>query len=217
MEKLKSYGAHGVSYLLSLLAVVAGLDPSLLAAVGGPKALAVAGLAGALATGLHNVMAAGTVKPGVTTVAKMIPLLLVACTAAMLVACATPPTVSEKSGVTVATYLVTGQAIKQKDSDPAVWSRRASYYKAVALQIQDHNNAGTATLATLAADLEPALAQLPPDQRLAAEALITAFTPYLQEQVNANPVVSYSQERLAVILVALIRTCDAYIQSEKQL
>ncbi len=135
-------------------------------------------------------------------------------TGCSLAGCKTAPTATEQSAVTVAVYIVAGHAIKRDDVVPAIWAARAARYKAAAVMLQTTNDAGDATIATLAADLAPLLDKLNPTDRLAADGLIAALTPYLQAQVDANPEVGYSRERLSTILAALIRACDAYIPKE---
>jgi hypothetical protein len=210
VDKIQSYGAHAVAYVGSLLALVAGLDPTMFA--GHPKIIATIGAAGLILTAAHNVNAAGTPKPGsVSTVAKVLALFVVSVlTVSSLVACKTAPTAKEQSAVTVAVYVVAGRAIRDNDSVPAVWKARAEKYKAAAIRLRDVNEAGTATLATLTAELEPLIAKLNPDEQLAARALVAGLTPYLQEQINASETVAVSQERLSYILAALITVCEAY-------
>lgn len=212
MDKIKSYGLHVLSYVMSALAFYAGLDPTVLAAVGGPKALAAAGLAGAIVTGVHNVMVAGTPKPGEVVVkAHWLATLVVAAVATvMLVGCATPQTAKEQSAIVVSVNLAAGFAIQQDDRDPAVWKARATKYKDIALKLQTVNDAGTATVATLAAELQPLVAKLDPAEQNAARAFIAAVTPYLQDQANSNAQVANTRERVATLLDAVIAACSDY-------
>lgn len=218
MEKYLSYGAHAVAYVVSAAALVAGLDPALLTTLMGPKAIAIIGGAAFLGTFIHNVQAAyAKSKDGtVTTVVKSFAVfaLVAVLSASVLVGCKTAPALSEKSTVTIATYLVVGQTLKNGNATPAVQAARAAEFKSVAVKLQAVNDDASATLATLAANLAPSLAKLNPSDRLAAQAVVVALTPYLQSQVENNPTVAYSQERLATILTAVIAACDAYIQPE---
>lgn len=125
-------------------------------------------------------------------------------------ACKTLPTVNQQAGITVAIDIAAGFAIQQHDTDQSVWKARAAQYKAIALQLQALNNAGTATLATLQADLEPLIAKLPPADVLAAHALVAAVTPYVQQQISTNPKVANTQAAVAVVLQAVIDACTAY-------
>lgn len=210
MESVQKFGAHVLSYAMSGLAFVAGIDPSLLAAH--PKAAAAVGAAGLILTAIHNVQTAGAPKPGtVTTIAKaLLPVALGVMFAASLVACKTAPTVKEQSVVAVSVNIAAGRAIQQNDSDPAVWKTRAASYKSIALRIQTVNDASTATIATLGAELQPLIAKLGPADQLAARSLIAAVTPYLQEQADANADVANVRERVSYILATFITACEAY-------
>lgn len=212
MDKIKSYGLHGLSYVMSALAVVAGLDPAVLAAIGGPKALAVAGLAGAIVTGAHNVAVAGAPKPGsvaLKSVAAFMLAVMLGTSVMLMSGCATAPTPTQQSAALVAVNIAAGQAIQGSDHDPAVWKARAVKYKAIAVQLQTVNDAGNATIATLAADLQPLIAKLEPREQLAANALVAAVTPYLQEKLK-SPEVDNARESIAVLLSAVVRACEAY-------
>lgn len=149
---------------------------------------------------------AGVVK----ALALLVVLTLAITTASGLTACATAPSVNEQAAVTAAMDVATGLAVQNGTSDPAVWKARASNFKAIALQLQAVNSAGNATLATLAGDLQPLIQKLGPADVLAANALIAAVTPYLQEQQSTNTTVINTQARVALILTAVINACTVY-------
>jgi hypothetical protein len=208
VDKVKSYGAHALAYVVSGLTVVAGLDPNLL-----PDNLKVyVGVAGLLLTAVHNVQAANAPKPGtITSVAKVLALFAFSVMlASSLVACKTAPTVKEQSAVAVAINIATGRAIQQNDTDAKVWKARAVQYKAIAVRLQAVNDAGTATVATLGAELQPLIAKLGPADQLAARSLLAAVTPYLQEQANANADLGNIHERVTYMLAVFVTACDAY-------
>lgn len=127
-----------------------------------------------------------------------------------LCACTTAPTANQQAGIQVSVDVATGFAIQQKDADPGVWKARAIAYKSIALQLQAINSAGNSTLATLAADLQPLIAKLPPVDQLAARSLVAGLTPYLNAQLRDNPTVAATQTALASILTEFILACETY-------
>lgn len=131
-----------------------------------------------------------------------------------LAACTTAPTLTQQaqisSGITIAVDVAAGFAIQQKDIDPAIWKARAVSYKAIAVQLQSINSGGAATLSTLAVALQPLVAKLPPVDQIAANTLVAALTPYLQQQLSANPSAATVQTTVAEILNAVISACAAY-------
>lgn len=143
-------------------------------------------------------------------VKALLPLMLVLSVAGSLVGCATTPTQNEQTAVTVAVDIAAGYAIQQGTSDPVVWKARAVNFKTIALQLQTVNNGGTATLATLAADLQPMIVKLGPADVLAANALVAALQPYLTEQQTTGSNVANAQAHVALILTAVINACVAY-------
>lgn len=213
MDKIKAYGAHGVAYLVSALTMVAGLDPAVLAAVGGPKALAAAGLAGAIVTGIHNIAVAGAPKPGSVALKSFTGVLCaVMLGVAMLTmsACQTAPTAKQQSATVVGVNIAASFAIQKDDHDPAVWKARAVKYKAIALRLQTVNDAGNATLATLAGELQPLIAKLDPAEQNAANAFVAAMVPYLQDRANSSEAVAHTQEAVTDLLAAVVKACEAY-------
>lgn len=213
MDKIKAYGAHAVAYAVSLLTLVAGLDPALMP----PKVGVYVGAAGILLAAAHNVQAAGEPKPGtVTSVAKMLAVfcLLILCTVGIgstLVACKTLPTAKEQTGVAIAVNVLAGRAIQRSDTDPSVWAQRAEQYKAVAEQIRATNSTGTASLATLNVELHSIIAKnLGPADQIAANAVVDALRPYVQEQVDQNPDLAGVNARVDFVLATFISTCNAY-------
>lgn len=212
MDKFKTYGAHALAYLVSGLTIASKLDPSLL-----PPDIGVwVGVAGLVLTAGHNVVVASGVKPGdVVSVVKSFAMFAVAVMFAVtlagsLAACQTAPTATQQSVAVVAVNIAAGQAIQRQDHDPAVWKARAVQYKAIAVQLQGVNDAGNATIATLAADLQPLVDKLPPADQLAANSLIAAVTPFLQDKVNSSETVAHTREAVAVLLSAVVKACEAY-------
>lgn len=138
-------------------------------------------------------------------------LALVAALPLLFTGCVTGPTATQSAGIQAAVDIATGLAIQQKDSDPAVWVARAQTYKAVAVRLQELNSTGTATLATLAADLQPLISTLPPADQLAARTVVAALTPYLNAQLRDNPTLAATQSAVGTILAEFISACDVYI------
>jgi hypothetical protein len=163
----------------------------------------------------HGYQAGGAgVQAAVDAAAKALkataPLLVTAfLVAGVISGCKTVPSAPAQAGITVAVDIATGAAI-QNGGNADVWKARAVKFKAIAAQVKQVNDAGTATLATLAADLEPQLKLLPPADQLAAHALVAALTPYIQQEVQANPDLANVRATLDVILQAVIDSCAAY-------
>lgn len=214
MDIVKSYLGHLSGYVVAGAVIVSSLDPKLLP----PQYSFFTALAGAIVTASHHSYTAGAANAAVTAAANAAqkalttaaPVLLCAFLAvASLTACKTLPTPTEQAGITVAVDIATGAAI-QNGATPAQYTARAAEFKAIAVMVKTVNDAGTATLATLAADLAPQIAKLPPADQLAAHALVAALTPYLQRQAAANPSLANTQATLDVILQAVIDSCGAY-------
>jgi hypothetical protein len=123
--------------------------------------------------------------------------------------CKTAPTAQESAGITVAVDIATAAAI-QNGAQPAEYKARAANFKSIAVTVKAVNDAGTATLATLAADLEPQISKLPPPDQLAAHALVAALKPYLDAELQGNDGLKNVQTTLDVILQAVIDSCAAY-------
>lgn len=208
---LKTYGGHLATYLTSALALVAGLDPGLM----GPHGPLIVALAGVLAGGASNIHVATSTAPDAikaasATVKVLFVVLMVSTLASVLTACKTAPTATEQAGISVAVDIATGAAIQQGSNDPAAWKAKATTFKSIALEVKGVNDGGTATLATLQADIEPLLIKLPPADQLAARALITGLTPFVMQELQGNPTLSNTQAALDVILQAVIDACTAY-------
>lgn len=124
--------------------------------------------------------------------------------------CKTAPTATQQSGIAIAVDLAAGFGIQQGSTDPGVWKARATQFKTIATQLKTLNDAGTATLATLAGDLQPLIAKLPPADVLAANTLVAALTPYLNQQLAGNPTVANTQAAVDLILQAVIDACTVY-------
>lgn len=214
------YAAHAAGYVLAAATIVSGLDPKLFP----PQYAFVTALATGLVTAVshgYQLAQPATVKPvdaattaltsaGTTVVVKALLLgLLFVGVGSGLVACKTAPTATEQAGISVAVDIATGAAI-QNGGTSDVWKARAVKFKAIAVSVKQVNDAGTATLATLAADLAPQLALLPPADQLAAHALVAAIQPYLDQEVAANPNLATTRATLDTILQAVIDSCSAY-------
>jgi len=127
----------------------------------------------------------------------------------ILPGCATTPNATEQSAIAVATDLATGYAIEKGLTFQADKVARAARYEAIAKQLQTLNTAGTLTMATLAADLTPLVMQLPPADQLAANALIAALTPWVQQQLQ-NPKVANAQATIGIFLSSVVQACATY-------
>lgn len=214
MNTWKNSGAHIVGYLLAVLPVVQQFAPVAIPAYGA----AIAGAAGALVLAIHqiqkNLDASNTLPQPSGRVSAALPflfgMLLAAASMVGLSACKTAPTQTQQSAISIAVDLATGFAIQQGSNDLTVWKSRATQFKAIAIEVEKVNNAGTLTLATLEADLQPLIAKLGPADVLAANALVAALTPYVNQQVAANPTVANIQAAIELLLEAVITTCTQY-------
>lgn len=214
MNIVKSYLGHLSGYVVAGAVIVSSLDPKLIP----PQYSFFTALAGVIVTASHHGYSAGTANGVITAAAQAAqkaltsaaPVLLCAFLAvASLTACKTMPTPTQQAGITVAVDIATGAAI-QNGGNADIWKARAVKFKAIAVSVKQVNDAGTATLATLAADLEPQLATLPPADQLAAHALVAALQPYIDNEVQANPDLATTRAALDVILQAVIDSCTAY-------
>ena len=211
MNTWKNSGAHIVGYLLAVLPVVQQFAPAAIPTYGA----AIAGAAGALVLAIHQVQKnLDTLPPPASKINVALPflfgMLLAAGSMVGLSGCKTAPTQTQQSAISVAVDLATGFAIQQGSNDLTVWKTRATQFKAIATQIEKVNSAGTLTLATLEADLQPLIVKLGPADVLAANALVAALTPYVNQQVTANPTVANTQAAIEVLLDAVITTCTQY-------
>ena len=212
MNVLKSYGAHLAAYLVSAASIVSTLDPKLLP----PQYAGIVGIAGLVATAAHNGHALGAagIQAAVAAATQALktaaPVLVLALFVGVgLTGCKTAPTVQESAGITIAVDIATGAAI-QNGVQPADYKARAAEFKAIAVEVKAVNDAGTATLATLAADIEPLIAKLPPADQLAAHALVAALTPYLNAELQGDNGLKNVQTTLDTVLQAVIDSCGAY-------
>jgi len=133
-------------------------------------------------------------------------------TAGLLAACATGPTPQQQSAIVVATDLATGYAIENGLTDSQAKVARALRFETIAKEIQNINNAGPLTLPTLASDLQPLIATLPPADQLAAHTLLAALKPYVDQQLQ-NPKIANSQSTIGIFLQAVIDSCSVYTGS----
>jgi hypothetical protein len=218
---LGSYLGHLGGYIVAAASIVSGLDPKLVP----PQYSFLTAVAGAVVIASHHSYQAGAnsvITAGANAVATAIAqtpvklamaALMIACTLGMvtgLTACKTAPTANQQAGIIVAVDIAAGLAVQQHDTDPVKWKARAVEYKAIAVELKTLNDAGTATLATLAADLAPMVAKLPPADQLAASAMEAALIPYLQSQIPGNANVQNAQTTVDVVLAALIGAFEAY-------
>lgn len=211
MSQLTSWwrrnGAHALLYVTSGLALVAQYAP---AAVPG-HGLAIAAGATALLGIIHQVSGPSVTAKPPSTVAKILAVLFVGTLLAVgLQGCKTLPTTQQQGLITAAVDVATGAAIQHGTTDQAVWKARAAKFKAIAVQLQTVNEAGPMTLATLAADLQPQIAKLGPSDALAANALVAAVTPYIQQQIQTNPSLGNAQAVVGMFLQAVIDACSVY-------
>lgn len=212
MNHLKAYPAHLALYLVGAIDVLAQVPALGALAPYAPWITA----AGALSAALHHSYKTGAAT-AVVEAASSAPVKLMLATmalsiflgASVLQGCATAPTATQRAGITVAVDIATGAAIQSGEPQSA-WTDRAAKFKAVAVKLKTLNDAGTATLATLAAALAPEIASLPPADQLAAHALVAALQPYLDQQVAASPQVGNALETVDVILQAVIDSCGSY-------
>jgi hypothetical protein len=130
------------------------------------------------------------------------------CAVAALSGCKTLPNATQQAAASVVVDVAAGLAIQQGSPDPAVWKARAIGFKAIATVLLQKNSA--TTLASLQAELLPLVAKLGPADVLAANALVAALTPVLQQQLGANPTVANTQAAVAVVLNDIITACNAY-------
>lgn len=215
MNHLKTFPAHFILYLIGgvdLISQLPALGPL------APFAPYITG-AGILAAALHHSFQTGAASAVAQAVASAPAKLVLACMALSVVlgastlqGCATLPTGAAQGGIVAAVDIAAGLAISEagKVTDLAKLKARATEYKAIAVELKAVNDAGGATLATLAADLAPLVAKLPPADQLAAGALEAALLPYLQSQIPGNANVQNAQTTVDVILAALIGACEAY-------
>lgn len=214
---LGSYLGHIAGYMLAGADIVSKINPALIP----PQYGILISVAGLVTIAAHHGYVAGTsgfqaaadaaVKALTSAPAKVAAMLLLSLTVPFgMSACTTLPTPTQQAGITVAVTLAAGAAIQggtQTDSQRLV---RAQKFKSIALKIKAVNDAGTTTLATLAADLEPQLVTLSPVDQLAAHDFVALMQPYLNQEVAANPGLANTQATLDVILQAVIDSCTAY-------
>lgn len=129
----------------------------------------------------------------------------------VIAGCAATPTAKEQVAVAVVVNIAAGRAIQRSDTDTAVWAARATEYKTIAVQIREASKDSNATVATLGLELRALVAKnLGPANQIAANAVIAAVTPYLQQEAADHPNVANVTARLSYMLDQFIMTCDAY-------
>ena len=213
--------AHIIGYVAGGLGVVAGLNPTVVAAMVGPGAAVyvapvVAG-AGAALVFLHDIGLIPS-KPGatITSVAKMLPLFLaLAIPLAVCISlsgCATAAVVA--AGVTTVDTVVTGPAAQpfiEAGVLAAVTEAErkgitAAQINSVAKQALAADSGTTATLAEVAALVNAQLDKLdlPAGDMQAASVIEGALNVAIGVVVGANPTVAATQAATADVLQAII-------------
>lgn len=214
MNHLKTYPAHLALYLVAAVDFASQLPALGALAPFAPYITAAGALSAALHHSYQTGAAAQVVQAVATAPAKlMLAMFMLAVTLGVssgLTGCATLPTATQDAAITTTVSIATGFAIQQKDTDPKVWQTRAQQIKLIALELKQVNDAGTASLATLAADLQPQIQKLGPADVIAVNSLVAALTPLLNQQIQGNPKVGNTQVAVDSILTAVLTTCSAY-------
>lgn len=212
MNQLKAFPAHLLLYVVGAVDLVAQLPALGPLAPYAPYITA----AGVLSAALHHAYQTGAASTVAQTVASAPAKLVLAAMALSVVlgasalqGCTTAPTPTAQAGITVAVDIATAAAI-QSGAPAESYKARAASFKDIAVKVKAVNDAGTATLATLAADIEPLVAKLPPPDQIAAHVLIAALTPYVNVEIQGNPKLQNTQATLDLILQAVIDSCSAY-------
>lgn len=213
MNHLKAYPAHLALYLVAAVDFAAKIPALGVLAPFAPYITA----AGALSMALHHANTSGYAS-GIASAVASVPAKLMLATMALAVllgtsvlqGCMSLPTATQDAAITTTVSIATGFAIQQKDTDTKVWQTRAVQIKLIALELKAVNDSGTASLATLAADLQPQIQKLGPADVIAVNSLVAALTPLLNQQIQGNPKVANTQVAVDSILTAVITTCAAY-------
>lgn len=214
MNHLKQYPAHLLLYVIGAVDFLSQV-PAL--GVLAPYAPWIT-VAGTLSAALHHSYKSGAASAVTQAVAGApAKLMLVALMLGSLLGvgalsgCTTLPTPSQDAAVTAAVTIATGVAIQQHDTaESGKWQARAKEIKLIALELKQVNDAGDATLQTLATDLQPQIQKLGPADVLAVNALVATLTPILQDQIAKNPKVGNTQVAVDTILTAVLTVCAAY-------
>lgn len=224
MKAWQWFLAHGDKLLSGATGAILALAAAGALPAGAPWIAAVTGVLSVLHTAFFpeptpsgaSASVGGSIAPpqppkqaGFARLGLLIPLAAIASLAA-LVACKTLPTGSQQAGIAAAVDIAAGLAIQQGSSDPAVWKARAAQFEAAAKALQSVNAAGPTTLQAIMADLQPYIAKLGPADVLAANALVAALTPIIQQQLGTNPTLATTQAEIALILGDVISACAAY-------
>jgi hypothetical protein len=208
VEKVKSYGAHAVSYVVSALTFVAGLNPALVP----PSWARYIGAAGLLLTAAHNVQAAGAAKPGsVTTVAKVVAMFAVsAMLLASLPGCkALTPT--QTIAQQVAIQYATAKFVEDK-ATPAERTARAAHVIEVAESLKGLAAGETATVATLEARAFAVIqnAKLELADQALANTLVAVVAQELRARVSSGVLGDEDRIRVVSVLDGIIAACHGY-------
>lgn len=140
------------------------------------------------------------------------PFLYGALVAVCIAACVSGPTANQSAGITLATEVATVAAIEYQLEDVGAKTVRAQAFENAAKSIQAVTASGPVTLPVLAQALQPAIAKLPAGDQLAANTLVLAIKPWVDQQLN-NPKVVNAQATVDVFLKAVIAACAVYTGS----
>lgn len=124
-----------------------------------------------------------------------------------------PTNTTTQAAVAAAIDIAVGVAVQQGSNDQAVWKARAAQFESAAKAVQAVNAAGVSSLTTLQADLQPFIAKLGPADVLAANALVAALTPILQQLIGTNPTVGTVQTDVGLVVADVINACKVYTGS----
>jgi len=204
VEKVKSYGAHALTYALSVLTIVAGTSPQSIPASWLPWI----GAASLALGGAHNAWAAGAPKPGaITTAVKSFAVLAITAALVTLVGCASW-TPQQRLGAQIVVKKATGEYIKRA-ADPA--DRAARVARAVAA-IEAHVGDEAVTLDLLQGVAMSYVAQVqdPLDRDLLGDVVLAAVAE-LQEYAHGG--VLNETDKLAVsrVLAWVKDTASLYV------
>lgn len=126
-----------------------------------------------------------------------------------LSACVSGPTANQQAGITIGAQLAMGAAIEYQLTDPGAKAVRAQLFESGAKSLLKINDGGTLTLPLLAQTLDPLIAKLPVADQLAANTLVLALKPWVDQQLT-NPKVVNAQATIDVFLNAVIAACAVY-------
>jgi hypothetical protein len=217
----KSWGAHALAYVLSILAIVAHTDPTLL----GSHGLMIAGVAGLLITFIHNAQTlakkGSAASAGRQSGRASVPLLLVVATAgaALLIGCSTfTKTMSNPASaaaVQAAVDVGVGTFIQQTAKTPAAQANEAQQITVIATALEGVLTGNQATLAQLDQMLQARVAasNLPPADKAAALILAQTIQSIVMQQIQAGAAAGGSGPLAANQVVAIKTVLDDVLQA----